>query len=146
MSFLGLGRIEIGARAVGNAQWLLDSATEYANKREVFGDVIGQFQAISHKIAREWANMFTTNAVGLQCAWLLDRDGSAIAESSILKWFATNAFWEIADDVVEIHGMDGLSEKNRLMDRLHYARTQRIIEGTDEIQLNTIANQYGVEQ
>jgi acyl-CoA dehydrogenase len=31
------------------------------------------------------------------------------------------------------------------MDRLHYARTQRIVEGTDEIQLNTIAKQYGVD-
>jgi len=43
MSFLGLGRVEIGARAVGNAEWLLDRATEYANEREAFGNAIGQF-------------------------------------------------------------------------------------------------------
>jgi acyl-CoA dehydrogenase len=125
---------------------LLNSATEYTNEREAFGNAIGKFQAISHKIARGRANTFAANAVGLQCAWLLDQGESVIAESSILKWFATNTFWEIADDVVQIHGANGLSEENRFMDRLHYARTQRIVEGTDEIQLNTIAKQYGVEQ
>jgi len=57
MSFLGLGRVEIGARAVGNAEWLLDRATEYANEREAFGNAIGQFQSISHKIARGRANV-----------------------------------------------------------------------------------------
>jgi acyl-CoA dehydrogenase len=85
------------------------------------------------------------DTVGLKCAWLLDQGETAIAESSILKWFATNAFWEIADDVVQIHGANGLSEENPFMDRLHRARIQRIVEGTDEIQLNTIAKQYGVE-
>jgi len=146
MSFLGLGRVEIGARAVGNAEWLLDRATEYANEREAFGNAIGQFQSISHKIARGRANVFAADSVGLRCAWQLDQGDDVIAESSILKWFATNAFWEIADNVVQIHGASGLSEENPFMDRLHYARTQRIVEGTDEIQLNTIAKQYGVQQ
>ncbi|WP_323173346.1 acyl-CoA dehydrogenase family protein [Natrialba sp. PRR66] len=145
MSFLGLGRVEIGARAVGNAEWLLDKATDYANEREAFGNSIGQFQSVSHKIARGRANAFAADTVGLRCAWQLDQGDDAIAESSILKWFATNTFWEIADDVVQIHGANGLSEENPFMDRLHYARTQRIVEGTDEIQLNTIAKQYGIE-
>jgi len=145
MSFLGLGRVEIGARAVGNAEWLLDRATEYANDREAFGNSIGQFQSIAHKIARGRANAFAADTVGLRCAWSLDQGDDVIAESSILKWFATNTFWEIADDVVQIHGANGLSEENEFMDRLHYARTQRIVEGTDEIQLNTIAKQYGVD-
>jgi|AntDeeMinimDraft_5_1070356.scaffolds.fasta_scaffold00136_18 acyl-CoA dehydrogenase len=145
MSFLGLGRIEIGATAVGHAEWLLDTATEYANEREAFGEHIGRYQAVSHKIARGRANAMAADTVGLKCAWLLDQGETAIAESSILKWFATNAFWEIADDVVQIHGANGLSEENPFMDRLHRARIQRIVEGTDEIQLNTIAKQYGVE-
>ncbi len=145
MSFLGLGRVEIGATAVGHAEWLLDEATNYANEREAFGEQIGQYQAISHKIARGRANALAADTVGLKCAWLLDQGEPAIAESSILKWFASNTFWEIADDVVQIHGANGLAEENPFMDRLHRARIQRVVEGTDEIQLNTIAKQYGVE-
>ena len=146
MGFLGLGRIEIGAQAVGHAEWLLDQATEFANDREAFGNAIGKFQSISHKIARGRANAYAADAAGLRCAWTLDQGDSAIAESSILKWFATNAFWEIADDVVQVHGSGGLAEENPFMDRLHEARIFRIVEGTDEIQLNTIADQYGVGQ
>ncbi|ELY50404.1 acyl-CoA dehydrogenase family protein [Natronolimnohabitans innermongolicus] len=145
MSFLGLGRVEIGATAVGHAEWLLDEATEYANSREAFDENIGKYQAVSHKIARGRANAFAADTVGLKCAWLLDQGEQAIAESSILKWFATNTVWEIADDVVQIHGANGLAEENPYMNHLHRARIQRIVEGTDEIQLNTIAKQYGVE-
>jgi len=74
----------------------------------------------------------------------MDQGDQAIEESSILKWFATNAFWEVADDVVQVHGGNGLSEDNPFMDHLHVARILRIVEGTDEIQLNTIAKQLGV--
>lgn len=145
MDFLGLGRIEIGARSVGHAEYLLDRATEYANERNAFGDTIGSYQAISHKIARGRVHAVAADTVGLKCAWLLDQGESAIAESSILKYFASNTFWDIADDVVQIHGANGLAEENPFMTRLHRARIQRIVEGTDEVQLNTIAKQYGVE-
>jgi len=72
------------------------------------------------------------------------RSEPAIEEASIFKWFATHALWEIADDVVQVHGANGLSEENPFMDHLHQARILRIVEGADEIQLNTIAKQLGV--
>ncbi|WP_254538224.1 acyl-CoA dehydrogenase family protein [Halomarina litorea] len=146
MGFLGLGRVEIGAQAVGSAEYLLEKATEYANDREAFGHSIGSFQGVSHKIAEGRARTYAADTVGLRCAWALDQGERAIADSSILKYFATNVFWDVADDVVQIHGGNGLAEENRLMDRLHQARIFRVVEGTDEIQLNTIAKQYGVEQ
>jgi acyl-CoA dehydrogenase len=146
MDFLGLGRVEIGAQAVGNTEWLLDQATEFANDREAFGSQISDFQSISHKIARGRANVYAADAAGLRCAWTLDQGDAAVAESSILKWLATNTFWEVADDVVQVHGSGGLAEENPFMDRLHEARIFRIVEGTDEIQLNTIASQYGLGQ
>ena len=46
--------------------------------------------------------------------------------------------------MVQVHGSGGLAEDNPFMDRLHQARIFRIVEGTDEIQLNTIASQYGL--
>jgi acyl-CoA dehydrogenase len=144
MGFLGLGRLEIGAQAVGHTEWLLDQATEFANDREAFGRSIGEFQSISHKIARGRANNYAADAAGLRCAWTLDSGEPAIAESSMLKWLATNTFWEVADDVVQVHGSSGLAEENSFMDRLHEARIFRIVEGTDEIQLNTIASQFGL--
>jgi len=144
MDFLSLGRLELGAEAVGYAENLIEKAVAYANDREAFGRPIGKFQGISHKIAEGRAKTYAADAAGLRLAWQLDQGQQAIEESSILKWFATNAFWEIADDVVQVHGGNGLSEDNPFMEHLHIARILRIVEGTDEIQLNTIAKQLGV--
>ncbi|MFD1587323.1 acyl-CoA dehydrogenase family protein [Halorientalis brevis] len=144
MDFLSLGRLELGAEAIGYAENLIETGVEYATDREAFGRPIGKFQGISHKLAKGRAKTYAADAAGLKLAWQMDRGDQAIEESSILKWFATNAFWEVADDVVQVHGGNGLSEDNPFMDHLHVARILRIVEGTDEIQLNTIAKQLGV--
>lgn len=142
MDFLSLGRLELGAEAVGRAEYTLDLAADYAGDREAFGRPIGKFQHVSGKLARGRAKTFAADAAGLKCAWLMDEGETPIEETSILKWFATQTFWEVADDAVQIHGANGLSEDNPLMEQLLFARILRIVEGTDEIQLNTIAKQF----
>jgi acyl-CoA dehydrogenase len=144
MDFLSLGRLELGAEAVGMAQRLIDAGAEYANDREAFGRPIGKFQGVSHKLARGRAKTYAADAAGLRLAWQMDEGDQAIEESSIFKWLATTTAWEIADDVVQVHGGNGLSEDNPYMDSLLKSRILRIVEGTDEIQLNTIAKQMGV--
>lgn len=144
MEFLSLGRLELGAEAVGLGDRLVDLAVEYANEREAFGRPIGKFQQISSKIARGRAKNYAADAAGLRCAWGMERGEPAIEDSSIFKWFSTQALWELADDVVQVHGASGLAEENPFMDHLHQARILRIVEGSDEIQLNTIAKQLDV--
>ncbi len=145
MDFLSLGRLELGAEAVGAAEHMIERGVEYANSREAFGRSIGKFQGISHKLAEGRARTYAADAAGLRLAWAMDRGEETIEESSILKYIATNTFFDVADDVVQVHGGNGLSEDNPFMDHLQYARLLRIVEGTDEIQLNTIAKQLGVE-
>ena len=144
MDFLSLGRLELGAEAVGYAEHLIEKGVEYANDREAFGRPIGKFQGISHKLAEGRARNYAADAAGLKLAWEMDRGEQAIEESSIFKYLATNVYFDIADDVVQVHGGNGLSEDNPFMDHLHVARILRVVEGTDEIQLNTIAKQLGV--
>jgi acyl-CoA dehydrogenase len=144
MEFLSLGRLEIGGRALGHSEFLLEKGTEYANEREAFGRSIGKFQGISHKLARGKANAFAADTAALRLAWLMDNGEQAIQESSIVKYLASNVMFDIADDVVQVHGGNGLSEDNPFMSELQTARVLRIVEGTDEIQLNTIAKELGV--
>ena len=145
MGFLSLGRLELGAEAVGAAENVLDLGVEYANSREAFGRTIGKFQGISHNLAEGWARTYAADAAGLRLPWAMDRGEETIEESSIFKYFATNVFFDVADDVLQVHGGNGLSEDNPFMNNLQYARLLRIVEGTDEIQLNTIAKQLGIE-
>lgn len=142
MDFLSLGRLELGAEAIGYAENLIEKGVEYANDREAFGRPIGKFQGISHKLAKGRAKTYAADAAGLRCAWTMDQGDAAIEDASIFKWFATNTLWGVADDVVQIHGASGVAEENPFMHYLHLARLLRIVEGTDEIQLNTIAKQF----
>jgi len=142
MEFLSLGRLELGANAIGRAAYLLEKGAEYARDREAFGRPIGKFQQISTKLARGRARQYAADAAGLHCAWKMDQDETVIEDASIVKWLGTNVCYDIADDVVQIHGANGLAEENEFMDSLHMARILRIVEGTDEIQLNTIAKRF----
>ncbi|WP_254525730.1 acyl-CoA dehydrogenase family protein [Natrinema caseinilyticum] len=144
MDFLSLGRLELGAQAVGLAGYVLDRAAEYAQERDAFGQPIGNFQQISSKVARGQANHYAADSAGLRCAWAMDRDRSVVEDTSIFKWLATQTYWNAADAAVQIHGGNGLSEEYGFMDHLNYARLLRIVEGTDELQLNTIAKQNGL--
>jgi acyl-CoA dehydrogenase len=142
MDFLSLGRLELGAEAIGAAEYVLGEAAEYAGDREAFGRPIGKFQQVSSKLARGRARTYAADAAGKRIAWEMDQGGNLVEEASILKWLGTDVFWEVADNAVQIHGGNGLSEDNDLMDHLHMARILRIVEGTDEIQLNTIAKEF----
>ena len=144
MGFLSLGRLELGAQAIGASEHLLEKCVEYAREREAFGRKIGEFQGISSMIARGRAKQYAADAAGLRCAWRMEQGEDAIEDASILKYFATDTFWQVADDAVQVHGSSGLAEENPFVDYLHTARVLRIVEGTDEIQLNTIAGQMGV--
>ena len=142
MDFLSLGRLELGAEAIGYAEHMLALGAEYAGDREAFGRPIGKFQQVSSKLAEGRAKTYAADSAGLRCAWKMDQGGNVIEDASILKYYGTNVFWDVVDDVVQIHGGNGLSEDNPFMRHLHLARILRIVEGTDEIQLNTIAKEF----
>ncbi|WP_436345083.1 acyl-CoA dehydrogenase family protein [Natronorubrum sp. FCH18a] len=144
MDFLSLGRLELGAEAVGYSEFLLEKTTEYVTEREAFGRSIGDFQQVSAKLARGKAKTYAADAAGLKLAWKMAQDERTVMDSSVLKWFATNVMWEVADAAVQVNGANGLAEENPYMDLLHQARILRIVEGTDEIQLNTIAKSMGI--
>jgi acyl-CoA dehydrogenase len=144
MSFLSLGRLELGATAVGMARHLLGLCKDYANEREAFGRPIGKYQSISNMIAEGRARNYAADAAGMRLAWQMDNGEQTAEQSSIFKWYATDTFWQVADDAVQVHGASGLSEDNPFMEHLHLARVLRVVEGTDEIQLNTVAKQNGL--
>lgn len=146
MEFLSLGRLELGAEAVGYSEYALEQAREYVTEREAFGQSIGNFQQVSASLACGNAKTYAADAAGLKLAWKMAQDERTVMDASVFKWFATTVMWEVADAVVQVHGANGLAEENPYMDLLHQARMLRIVEGTDEIQLNTIAKELGLTE
>ena len=82
-----------------------------------------------------------------RAAWLKDSgQDMIIKEGSIAKLFATEAASRIVNESLQIHGGAGLEKGNRIERLYRDVRALTIVEGTSEIQRQTIARQLLREQ
>jgi len=139
MEFLNEVRVETAATAVGMGQGALDKAVEYAKNRTAFGRKIGEFQAISHKIAEMATKVETARLAVYKAAWGIDNNKADPKMCSIAKWYAARAAVEVADEAIEIMGGHGYMLENDVERFYRDARSTELVEGTKEIHKNTIA-------
>lgn len=125
-----------------------DRALDYAGSREQFGQPIGDFQAIEHKLA--------DMAIQLEAARLLiyraaadARDGTTDRmQASIAKVFANEAGQAVVDEALQIHGAMGYMKESPIEYLYRWVRGWQIAGGTVEIHRDTIADQlkkYGLD-
>jgi acyl-CoA dehydrogenase len=144
MSWLGVGRLNIAAWSVGLAHYLLERCVEYANLRTAFGNPIGKYQHIRGMLAESAAELYAAEQLVLNASWKMDHGEPIIGESAMAKWYATNTLYRLADRAVQIHGGMGVMKELAIERIFRFARMLRIVEGTDEIQKETIAKSLGL--
>lgn len=95
---------------VGGLEQIVDSATEYAKTREQFGQPIGRFQAIKHKIVDMKMNLETSRSLSYYAAWALENNADDLVESiAMARSFITEAFIQAANDNIQVHGGMGFT-------------------------------------
>jgi len=105
---LDLGALMAAAQLVGLAEAMLDQATEYAKLRTQFGQPIGAFQAIKHKLADVAVALEFARPVLWRAAEALDeRLASAPIHVSHAKLAATDAGYLAAETAIQVHGAMG---------------------------------------
>ena len=134
------GRITIAARGVGIAQAALDAATEYAGDREQFGQPIGEFQAIGHKLADMDTKTSAARLLMHRAADLKMDGESFVKEAAQAKLYASEVSREVANDGIQIHGGYGYVTDFPVERFYRDAKLNEIYEGTSEILRNTIAD------
>jgi acyl-CoA dehydrogenase len=135
------GRITIAARSVGIAQAALDKATEYAGEREQFGQRIGDFQAIQHKLADMDTKTRAARLLMHDAADRKMRGDSYIKEAAQAKLYASEVSREVANEGIQVYGGYGYT-KDFPMERFYRdAKLNEIYEGTSEVLRNTIGQQ-----
>lgn len=144
MGWLGIGRLNIASMSVGLAHYLLDQSVDYANDRVAFGKAIGKYQHVRGMLAESAAELHAAEQMLLQAAWKMDQGDPIIKESSMVKLFCSNMLYRMADRAVQIHGGMGLMKELPIERVFRTARVLRIVEGTDEIQKETIAKSLGL--
>ena len=138
---LNAGRITIAARGVGIAQAALDAAVEYANEREQFGQSIGEFQSIKHKIADMDTKLQAAKLLMHRAADLKMRGEDHIKAAAQAKLYASEVSREVANEGIQIHGGYGYTTDFPVERFYRDAKLNEIYEGTSEVLRNTIGDQ-----
>jgi butyryl-CoA dehydrogenase len=144
METLSEGRIGVAANMVGVAQAAFEAARRYARERIQFGQPIGRFQAVAHKLADMATEIRAARLMVLSAARLIDLNRECIFEASACKLFASETAVKCAREAIQIHGGYGLMAEFPVVRYLRDALVYTIGEGTSEIQRNIIAQQLGL--
>lgn len=138
MEFLNNFRVEIAGVGVGVAQGAFDRALEYARTREAFGQKIGQFQAIQHRIAEMAIKIETARLLTYRAAWEYDKGNVDPKLCSMAKLYAATVAIEVSDAAISIFGGHGYMLENEVERFYRDARNFDIVEGTRDIHKNAI--------
>jgi alkylation response protein AidB-like acyl-CoA dehydrogenase len=141
MRGLELGRIQVGARAVGVAQAAVDDAVTYAGQRESFGVPIWQHQAVGHLLATMATKTEAARQLVLHAAERYDSGERCDLEAGMAKLFASETCLEVTADAMRVHGGYGYSPEFDVERYYRDAPLMVLGEGTNEIQKNVIAKQ-----
>jgi alkylation response protein AidB-like acyl-CoA dehydrogenase len=134
MEILNMGRISIGAMALGLAQAALEQAARYSLEREQFGRPIGEFQAIRFMLADMSTEIEAARLLVYQAAALKDRGEPFAVQASKAKLFASETAHRACHKAIQIHGGYGYSKEFPVERYMRDAKLTEIGEGTSEVQ------------
>jgi len=144
MAFLNAGRAFIGAQALGLAEFALDAAVEHANVRTAFGKPLGKFQAVSFPLAESKAEVEAMRWLVYHLAWSVDQGDQPMLDASIVKYYATERAYAVADRALQVFGGMGLMREGPIERVLRHLRMLRVVEGASGIQQLVIARTMGL--
>jgi glutaryl-CoA dehydrogenase (non-decarboxylating) len=133
MSCLDNGRYTVAAGATGLIRACLEASTKYSHERQAFGRDIARFQLIQQKIAHMVQSYDAARLFYLRAGWMKNQGLRNTRETSLAKWFATDASFAAASEAIQIHGAYGYSDEYDVERYLRNAKGAVIYEGTSEI-------------
>lgn len=143
MAVLDAGRIGIAAQALGIAEAAMEASIKYAQEREAFGQKLGEFQMIQHKLADMKCRIDASRLLIYQAALAKMKASKAggryTLESSVAKLYASETAMWVATQAVQVHGGMGYSKELPVERYFRDAKITEIYEGTSEIQRLVIA-------
>lgn len=144
LNTLNIGRLTIPAICIGAAKKCLQISRKWTSTRSQWGQEIGKHQALADKLARMAADIFAMEAMVDLCTNIVDKKNADIrVESAMAKMWATEAYWRIVDNTMQLKGGRGYETAESLENRgeepdpiermFRDSRINLIFEGSSEI-------------
>jgi len=143
-SYLWYERLCLSAARTGAASAAFDYALNYAKTRKQFGRAIGEFQAISHKLADMKVMLDLSRMLVYRFAWLLAQGKATRHDAAVVKLYAAESYKAISDMGLQILGGYGYCMEYPMQRFFRDSRVAVIGAGTSEIQRNIIARGLGL--
>ncbi|MBC9226411.1 acyl-CoA dehydrogenase [Aeromicrobium sp. 636] len=134
MDGVEVGRVNVGARAVGIANRAFELGIAYAQQRETFGKPIAQHQAILFRLAEMATKVEAAHTMVVRAARLKDSGKRMDVEAGMAKMLASEYCNEVVEASFRIHGGYGYSKEYEIERLYREAAFMLIGEGTSDIQ------------
>jgi alkylation response protein AidB-like acyl-CoA dehydrogenase len=147
-NILNIGRLKLGAGAVGGSRSALGLAAAYTTERKAFGKFLHEFGLIQKKLARIAAETYAAESEVFRTAANIEQARRSAGENteaafraieeyavedSIAKVHGSEVLAFAVDEGVQIFGGYGFMQEYPIEKAYRDARIQRIYEGTNEI-------------
>ncbi len=129
LHILALQSVVTAHEQTGGAEVLMEIARDYANTRKAFGQPIGAFQSVKHRIAELYSYVELARANCIRAAATYGSDGFILAAAAA-RLSATEAYDTAARDCVQIHGGIGVTWELGLHLHMRRARSLAIEQGS----------------
>ena len=137
-------RLQIAARALGLARFLLDRSIEYAKTRTAFGTPIGANQFVQGMIVESHAELEQAKLLVYQQAAEIDDGADGRRQAALAKMVAAEMVGRVADRAIQVHGGNGFMTELGLEGWYRDVRAMRLYEGTGEILRANVAKTLGL--
>jgi len=110
-STLADARLAISAELIGLMGMMFDATLDYVKTRNQFGQTIGQFQAIQHRMADNYARLELSRSHLYRAAATDMADARRAAVLAGAKAYIAARAIELGEDAIQLHGGIGTTEE-----------------------------------
>lgn len=141
---LDAAAIALSSEMVGAAEAAIVMAAEYSKVRKQFGQPIGRFQGVKHRLAELHVGMESARSLAYYAAWAVDNSERIAVDASRAKAFAGRALDEAGEECIQIHG--GIGYTWECDAQLYYKRGRycRNLMGSPEYHYERLLSEQGV--